>query len=373
VAVNSTGSEKWGVSTTPSGRSVDRGTSASSTQFTRFRWSPTLSASSAWCGLRPEKNPDEKPRKSNLVLLRRDASRTLPPVRLRYVDSPRGLCPIRSTVHPTMQIDQSILSPVSYSCHVTPSTPGEACLFKVKKPSPQQINRYMLEQSGEPFLLPLLRCFSHTAQPLRHSFPALCVGLVRDRTMFSLARALASPTSVEGCPSLFGWSSVIRPGPTPKKRACPTFGFAPARTGLDLDRIEALWRSPGSRACGFSACASSTTMQDRTVHSRLTWSCCLPLPFTESASCSAAFRSSIVPPTDSPVYDSTSTSRCSPQDSGPRWSTTCRFIPALEGWPTTRTYSYAHVRALRYLAKRQERAIHSANSAFCNGLPPSVL
>ena len=35
--------------------------------------------------------------------------RTLPPIRLRYIDSPRGLCPIRSPVHPTVQVDKSIL------------------------------------------------------------------------------------------------------------------------------------------------------------------------------------------------------------------------------------------------------------------------
>ena len=62
----------------------------------------------------------------------------------------------------------------------------------------------------------------------------------------------------------------------------------------------------------------------------------------ESASCSATFRSSIARPTDTPVYASTNTSRCQPQDSGPRWirfllscrtlsfPTTCRFIPALD-------------------------------------------
>src|ERR1700722_6726680 len=55
------------------------------------------------------------------------------------------------------------------------------------------------------------------------------------------------------------------------------------------------------------------------------------------------FRSSIARPTDTPVYASTNTSRCQPQDSGPRWirfllscrtlsfPTTCRFIPALDG------------------------------------------
>ena len=34
-------------------------------------------------------------------------------------------------------------------------------------------------------------------------------------------------------------------------------GFVPFRTGLDLDSTEALQRSPGSRACCFSACVGS--------------------------------------------------------------------------------------------------------------------
>jgi len=33
----------------------------------------------------------------------------------------------------------------------------------------------------------------------------LCVGLVLDRPMFSLVRALPSPTSAEDCSPLFGW------------------------------------------------------------------------------------------------------------------------------------------------------------------------
>ena len=35
-------------------------------------------------------------------------------------------------------------------------------------------------------------------------FP-LCVGCMLDGTMFSSVCALPSPTSAEGCPSLFGW------------------------------------------------------------------------------------------------------------------------------------------------------------------------
>src|SRR5216684_1759529 len=48
---------------------------------------------------------------NDLVLQRCDAQRTLPPVSLRNKDSPRRFCPVRSTVHPAVQIDQSILKP----------------------------------------------------------------------------------------------------------------------------------------------------------------------------------------------------------------------------------------------------------------------
>jgi len=58
-------------------------------------------------------------------------------------------------------------------------------------------------------------------------------------------------------------SSIVWRGPTPPERACPPCGFAPSRTGLVPLRAEALQRSPGSRACCFSACAGSTTTQDR--------------------------------------------------------------------------------------------------------------
>jgi hypothetical protein len=58
-------------------------------------------------------------------------------------------------------------------------------------------------------------------------------------------------------------SSIVWRGPTPLERARPPCGFAPSRTGLVPLRAEALQRSPGSRACCFSACAGSPTTQDR--------------------------------------------------------------------------------------------------------------
>ena len=41
---------------------------------------------------------------NDFVLQCCDAQRTLPPISLRDVDSPRRSCPVRSTVHPAVQI-----------------------------------------------------------------------------------------------------------------------------------------------------------------------------------------------------------------------------------------------------------------------------
>jgi type IV secretory pathway VirB2 component (pilin) len=57
-------------------------------------------------------------------------------------------------------------------------------------------------------------------------------------------------------------SPVLRHSPTSPARTCPPCGLWPSRTGLDR-KTKACWRSPGSRACCFSACAGSQTTQDR--------------------------------------------------------------------------------------------------------------
>jgi hypothetical protein len=57
-------------------------------------------------------------------------------------------------------------------------------------------------------------------------------------------------------------------GPTPPERARLPCGFAPSQTGLSPLRAEALQRSPGSRACCFSACAGQRTVPPR-KHSQI--------------------------------------------------------------------------------------------------------
>ena len=173
----------------------------------------------------------------------------------------------------------------------------------------------MVKQSREPFLPPFLCCFSHTAQSLGHLFPALC------RVGVGLNDVLLGPRPF--LPrlrrrSLFFVRLVHRyvwRGPTPPERACPPCGFAPSQTGLVPFRAEALQRSPGSRACCFSACAGSQTTQDRLLARVYRDTAVLPSSIRkESASWFCVFRSSIARPTDTPVYASSDISRCLLQD-----------------------------------------------------------
>src|SRR5258708_14845451 len=51
----------------------------------------------------------------------------------------------------------------------------------------------MVEQGGEPFLLPFSCCLSHTAQSLGHAFPTLCRAHVRlNDVLLSLCPSLPS-------------------------------------------------------------------------------------------------------------------------------------------------------------------------------------
>ena len=92
--------------------------------------------------------------------------------------------------------------------------------------------------------------------PCDMCFP-LCVGDMCDAAMFSSVCALPSPTSAEFAPLCSIGSSVLWRSPTSPARARPPFGLWPSRTGLDHS-TKTHKRSPGSRACCFSACAGST-------------------------------------------------------------------------------------------------------------------
>ena len=116
-------------------------------------------------------------------------------------------------------------------------------------------------------------------------------------------------------------------GPTPLQRAGPLCGYLPFRAGLGPGWIERFQRSPGSRACCFSACAGSPTTQDRLLARDWRETAVLPSSIRkESASWFCVFRSSIARPTDTPVYASSDISRYRLQDSRPGWIRCSPFL-----------------------------------------------
>src|SRR2546426_7179121 len=114
----------------------------------------------------------------------------------------------------------------------------------------------MVEQSSEPFLLSFLCYLPHTVQPLGHALPTLCRVHVRlNDVLLCLCPSL--PNLRGRLPSLV--RLVHRYYDTVR-----LLQHVHVRSTAFGDRqTKACWRSPGSRACCFSACAGSQTTQDR--------------------------------------------------------------------------------------------------------------
>src|SRR5215468_2628682 len=94
--------------------------------------------------------------------------------------------------------------PDSYSCHVTPSTPGAAFLFNEKKLSRSRSTFRWWSKAVNFISLCSLAAFRTPANPWDTPFP-LCVECVLDCPAFSLISGLPSPLSADGLVSLFEW------------------------------------------------------------------------------------------------------------------------------------------------------------------------
>ena len=142
---------------------------------------------------------------------------------------------------------------------------------------------------------------------------------------------------------------VLRRSPTPPARTHPDCGYSPSRIGLIA---QAHWRSPGSRACCFSACLGSSTTPGPFPARELAPDNGVAFPLTEKGRHPVlSFRSSIAQPTGASVYASPAASRRHAQDSRSGWSrfsfpvglfhppTTRRFIPTLSGCAVTHSLS----------------------------------
>src|SRR3974377_1209619 len=114
---------------------------------------------------------------------------------------------------PAVQIDESILQA---GCILLPShaiDSGSSSTLKGVEAVAEYSDAQVVEQGGEPFLLPSSCCLPHTVQSLGHVFPALC------RTHVRLNDVLLSL-----CPSLPDLRGrlpfLVRPGPETGRGAC---------------------------------------------------------------------------------------------------------------------------------------------------------
>src|SRR5262249_49994318 len=99
---------------------------------------------------------------NDLVLQCCDAQRALPPIGLRDIDSSCRSCPIPSTVHPIVKIGEPTLHAGFILLPRHSIYSGRGLPLQSVKAVPEQIQSHMVEQSGEPFLLPYRCCLSHT-------------------------------------------------------------------------------------------------------------------------------------------------------------------------------------------------------------------
>src|SRR5450759_2182058 len=103
---------------------------------------------------------------NNFVLQGGDSQRALPPVCFRYVDPSRRLSPVRSTMYAAVQIGEPILQSRLILLPCNSVHPGSGFPLQSVKAVPQQIDRHMMKQGREPFLLSSLCYLTHTAQSL---------------------------------------------------------------------------------------------------------------------------------------------------------------------------------------------------------------
>src|SRR6185312_9142914 len=173
----------------------------------------------------------------------------------------------------------------------------------------------MVKQSREPLLSPFLCCFSHTAQSLGHSFPALC------RVGVGLNDVLLGPHPF--LPRLRRRSLLF------VRLVHRYYGAVRLLRSVRVRIVALHLRRPasflfGSRhSRGLPVLVHVVSQRARVLRLRRTdcslaiiakqpW--CLPPSGKSRRPGFAFFRSSIARPTDTPVYASSDTSRCLPQD-----------------------------------------------------------
>ena len=218
--------------------------------------------------------------------------------------------------------------PIDARC--CPSLQGEVAL-------PKQIDSQMMQQRRELFRLPLLCSLTHTAQPLGHTYPALCRARVRLRDVLLDLRS-SLPHLRRRSPALV---RLVHRYYT-RVRLLRGVHIRRAVYGLPGPARRFLWRHGGLPVLVHEVSQRARGLRLRGTRRRLAMS---PLPVwpstigTVSAS-RLAFSKLHTRPTDAAVYASQAASRRPAQNSRSGWnryllscetlsfSTSCRFIPA---------------------------------------------
>ena|SRR6202035_1994741 len=113
----------------------------------------------------------------DFVLLGRDPQRSLPTIRFWNVSSTRGLRPVRSAMHPAMQILQIPLEIrlVVLPCHSINPRCGVSA--KRQKRVVQPVEGDVVKERAESLVLVPFCSYTHTVQRTEHAqSPALCPG-----------------------------------------------------------------------------------------------------------------------------------------------------------------------------------------------------
>jgi hypothetical protein len=102
----------------------------------------------------------------DLVFQSRDRERALAAIWLWYIPPPGRLRPIRSPVDPILQIAEPTLEIGLVVLPCDPVYPGRGIPLESEECQPEQVDIHMVEERGEPLLLPLPCGLSYALQRL---------------------------------------------------------------------------------------------------------------------------------------------------------------------------------------------------------------
>ena len=102
----------------------------------------------------------------DFIFQRSNPKRPFSPILFRDELTPRGQRPIGAAMNASMQIHKFGFQVLPRTPAMSvPSTPGAASRLSLRYACSQQIDRHMMKQSGEPFLLPLPCSLPYTLKP----------------------------------------------------------------------------------------------------------------------------------------------------------------------------------------------------------------